>query len=123
MSPRRPLQPPAGFPHVLPSIFTISVIASVAAGCRVYDPVTDRWTRRRDMPIATVNGVSAGYRGMLYVVTPCFSTRAIWPPASIAEIAGSAAGGTSRSRPRTGFSAPRYASRTSPAMDAVGRSS
>ena len=38
----------------------------------VYDPKVDRWTRRRDMPIATVNGVSAAYNGMLYVATPCY---------------------------------------------------
>lgn len=40
----------------------------------VYDPTTDRWTRGRDMPITTVNGVSAAYDGMLYVATPCYDT-------------------------------------------------
>ena len=40
----------------------------------VYDPATDTWTRRHDMPIATANGVSAGYRGMLYVGTSCYDS-------------------------------------------------
>jgi hypothetical protein len=38
----------------------------------VYDPAADRWTRRSDMPIETVNGVSAAHNGMLYVATPCY---------------------------------------------------
>jgi N-acetylneuraminic acid mutarotase len=33
----------------------------------VYDPATDRWTRRRDMPTTTAGGVSAAYQGSLYV--------------------------------------------------------
>jgi N-acetylneuraminic acid mutarotase len=38
----------------------------------VYDPATNTWTRRRDMPITTVQGVSAAYKGLLYVATDCF---------------------------------------------------
>jgi N-acetylneuraminic acid mutarotase len=40
----------------------------------VYDPASDSWTRRRDMPITSANGVSGSYRGMLYVATPCYDT-------------------------------------------------
>jgi N-acetylneuraminic acid mutarotase len=40
----------------------------------VYDPVTNRWTKRRDLPIATVRGVSAAYQGRLYVATSCYDT-------------------------------------------------
>jgi Kelch motif len=40
----------------------------------VYDPAADKWTRRRDMPITTAQGVSAAYQGMLYVATSCFDT-------------------------------------------------
>lgn len=36
-----------------------------------YDPATDTWQRRRDMPFATAGGVSAVYKGVLYVVTDC----------------------------------------------------
>jgi N-acetylneuraminic acid mutarotase len=38
----------------------------------VYTPGTDAWARKRDMPITTVNGASAGYRGKLYVATACY---------------------------------------------------
>jgi Kelch motif len=34
-----------------------------------YDPATNQWTRRRDMPVATVNGVSDASNGLLYVAT------------------------------------------------------
>jgi hypothetical protein len=37
----------------------------------VYHPATDRWRRRRDMPLATAGGVSVAYKGMLYVATLC----------------------------------------------------
>jgi hypothetical protein len=40
----------------------------------MYDPATDKWTRRRDMPITTAQGVSAAYKGMLYVATSCYDT-------------------------------------------------
>lgn len=40
----------------------------------VYDPALDRWTRKRDMPLETVNGLSAAYRGQLYVATFCDGT-------------------------------------------------
>lgn len=40
----------------------------------IYDPATDKWTRGRDMPITSVNGVSAAYDGMLYVATGCYDT-------------------------------------------------
>jgi N-acetylneuraminic acid mutarotase len=38
----------------------------------VYDPGTNKWTRRRDMPLATSSGVSAEYQGRLYVATSCY---------------------------------------------------
>ncbi len=38
----------------------------------VYHPATNTWDRKRDMPIATVNGASVGYQGKLYVATPCY---------------------------------------------------
>jgi hypothetical protein len=38
----------------------------------VYTPSTNTWARKRDMPEATVNGTSVGYRGMLYVATDCY---------------------------------------------------
>ena len=38
----------------------------------VYTPGTDTWVRKRDMPIASVNGASVGYRGKLYVATACY---------------------------------------------------
>jgi hypothetical protein len=37
----------------------------------MYDPATDKWTRRRDLPITAAQGVSAAYNGMLYVATSC----------------------------------------------------
>jgi N-acetylneuraminic acid mutarotase len=37
----------------------------------VYTPGTNTWARKRDMPMATVNGASAGYNGMLYVAASC----------------------------------------------------
>jgi hypothetical protein len=37
----------------------------------VYDPAANKWTKKRDMQIATSDGVSAAYEGMLYVVTWC----------------------------------------------------
>lgn len=40
----------------------------------VYDPAANAWTRRRDMPITTANGVSAAHNGMLYVATSCYDT-------------------------------------------------
>ena len=38
----------------------------------VYTPGSNTWTRKRDMPITTVNGGSAAYQGKLYVATNCF---------------------------------------------------
>jgi N-acetylneuraminic acid mutarotase len=38
----------------------------------VYNPATDTWARKRDMPITTVNGASVGYQGKLYVATACY---------------------------------------------------
>lgn len=38
----------------------------------VYDPVTNAWGRRRDMPQTTARGVSAAYKGFLYVATACY---------------------------------------------------
>ena len=32
----------------------------------VYNPATNTWARKRDMPITTVNGASVGYQGKLY---------------------------------------------------------
>ena len=40
----------------------------------VYDPATNRWIRKSDMPIGTVHGVSAAYQGRLYVATSCYDT-------------------------------------------------
>jgi hypothetical protein len=37
----------------------------------VYDPATDTWSRRRDMPFATAGGSSAAYKGKFYVATLC----------------------------------------------------
>jgi Kelch motif len=37
----------------------------------VYDPGADQWTRRRDMPVPTVGGLSVVHQGLLYVITPC----------------------------------------------------
>ena len=34
----------------------------------VYDPAADRWARKRDMPLASAFGVSAAYKGLLYVL-------------------------------------------------------
>jgi N-acetylneuraminic acid mutarotase len=33
----------------------------------VYNPNTDRWTRKRDMPVTSANGSSVGWQGKLYV--------------------------------------------------------
>jgi hypothetical protein len=38
----------------------------------VYDPATNTWTRKRDMPITSAEGVSGTYKGLLYVATSCF---------------------------------------------------
>ena len=38
----------------------------------VYTPGTNTWARKRDMPIAMVNGASVGYQGRLYVATACY---------------------------------------------------
>jgi N-acetylneuraminic acid mutarotase len=42
---------------------------------RVYsfDPATNAWTRRQDMPFPTVRGVSDAYNGLLYVATSCYN--------------------------------------------------
>jgi N-acetylneuraminic acid mutarotase len=37
----------------------------------VYDPKTNRWARRRDMPRVTSLGVSSAFGGRLYVATAC----------------------------------------------------
>jgi hypothetical protein len=37
----------------------------------VYTPAANTWTRKRDMPITTAEGVSGAYQGMLYVATSC----------------------------------------------------
>lgn len=37
----------------------------------VYTPATNTWTRKRDMPITTAEGVSGAYQGLLYVATTC----------------------------------------------------
>ena len=39
----------------------------------VYNPGTNAWTRKRDMPIPTINGVSGAFGGKLYVVTACYT--------------------------------------------------
>jgi N-acetylneuraminic acid mutarotase len=40
----------------------------------VYNPASNTWARKRDMPIATVNGVSGTYGGKLYVATSCYDS-------------------------------------------------
>lgn len=42
------------------------------ASLYVYTPATNRWARKRDMPIAMVNGASVGHRGKLYVAAACY---------------------------------------------------
>ncbi len=37
----------------------------------MFDPATNRWTRKRDMPEETSGGMSAVYNNKLYVVTDC----------------------------------------------------
>jgi Kelch motif len=37
----------------------------------VYDPATNQWTRKRDIPTLSSSGVSAAYQGMIYVATVC----------------------------------------------------
>jgi len=39
----------------------------------VYDIASNKWTRKRDIPSDTHNGVSAAYQGMIYVAAPCQS--------------------------------------------------
>jgi hypothetical protein len=39
----------------------------------VYDPANDTWSRKRDMPITTVHGLSASYQGLLYAATSCLT--------------------------------------------------
>jgi hypothetical protein len=40
----------------------------------LYNPATDTWTPKKDMPITTARGWSAVYQGMLYVATSCYDT-------------------------------------------------
>jgi N-acetylneuraminic acid mutarotase len=35
----------------------------------VYNPGTNTWTKRRDMPVTSIGGVSGTYGGILYVAT------------------------------------------------------
>jgi len=49
----------------------------------VYNPATNSWTRKKDMPIYTANGVSGSYGGFLYVAASCFG-------ASYCELGGGA---------------------------------
>jgi N-acetylneuraminic acid mutarotase len=37
----------------------------------VYNPATNKWTRKRDIPTPSDNGVSAAYQGRIYVATRC----------------------------------------------------
>jgi hypothetical protein len=37
----------------------------------VYDPATNKWTRKRDIPTSSIGGVSAAYQGMIYVAAGC----------------------------------------------------
>jgi hypothetical protein len=37
-----------------------------------YDPAGNTWTRKRDMPIETSDGVGATYQGRLYVAAQCY---------------------------------------------------
>jgi len=45
---------------------------TVLSSLYVYNPATDQWTTKRDMPITTAVGVSAAYKGRLYVATGCY---------------------------------------------------
>jgi N-acetylneuraminic acid mutarotase len=47
---------------------------SYSARLLVYDPVTNTWARKSDMPTFGLNGVSGVIDGMLYVVTSCADT-------------------------------------------------
>ena len=44
------------------------------AALNVYDPATNTWTRKRDMPITSIHGLSAVYRNKLYVATYCYDS-------------------------------------------------
>ncbi len=48
-------------------VYGLEEVRSVYA----YDPATNAWTRRADMPLASVEGVSMTYKGLLYVATSC----------------------------------------------------
>lgn len=37
----------------------------------VYDPATNQWTRKRNMPIVTTDGFSDAHQGLLYVAASC----------------------------------------------------
>lgn len=50
------------------SVWRTEVLSSLY----VYDPATDQWSRKRDMPFTTAHGVSAAHNGLLYVATPCY---------------------------------------------------
>jgi galactose oxidase-like protein len=45
--------------------------ASRLGSLYVYDPSTDKWTRRRDLPYTSAYGVSGAYGGQLYVANFC----------------------------------------------------
>jgi Kelch motif len=46
---------------------------SYSSALYVYDPATDTWSRKHDMPNTGLNGLSGVLNGKLYVVTSCFS--------------------------------------------------
>ena len=46
----------------------------------VYDPATNLWTRRADMPILAAQGPSATFNGFLYVATACNGAPACGSP-------------------------------------------
>ena len=53
------------------SVWRLSTLRSLY----VYDPTTNTWARKADMPIASAAlGVSASYQGALYVATSCSDT-------------------------------------------------
>lgn len=45
--------------------------ASRLGSLYVYDPSTDKWTRRKDLPYTSAYGVSAAYGGQLYAAVFC----------------------------------------------------
>ena len=64
---------PGGFSRVWDAAAGVYRLETLAA-LYVYNPSLNQWTRKRDMPRPSVNGVSGVYQGNLYVATSCSDT-------------------------------------------------